>query len=114
MGGGAVVQMQGSDPKVLSMAFGMGTNNQAEYRALILGVRHALAMGADEAFIHGDSQLILRQLEGRYRVKSEDLKPLHEEAAGLLRQFRRVKFAWVPRAENTVADEASKRAIGLL
>lgn len=113
MGGGAVVHVQGAKPNVLSMAFGIGTNNQAEYRALILGLRHALAAGVTDVTVHGDSQLILRQLEGRYKVKNAELKPLHAEAARLLRQFGSVKLAWVPRAENGVADEASKKAIGL-
>jgi ribonuclease HI len=113
MGGGAVVHVEGGRPQVLSMAFGVGTNNQAEYRALILGLRHALAAGVEDVVVHGDSQLILRQLEGKYRVKNAELKPLHEEAAKLLRQFKAVKLAWVPRAENEMADEASKKAIGL-
>ena len=113
MGGGAVVHVEGGTPQILSMAFGTGTNNQAEYRALILGLRHALAAGVEDVTVHGDSQLILRQLEGKYKVKNADLKPLHDEAAKLLRQFSAVKLEWVPRAQNAVADEASKRAIGL-
>jgi ribonuclease HI len=113
MGLGAVVQVQGGKPQVLSMPKGRGTNNQAEYHALILGLRHALAAGADEIVVHGDSQLILRQAGGQYKVRNEELKPLHAEAVKLLGQFRTHKLEWVPRGENAVADEASKRAIGL-
>jgi len=113
MGAGAVVQLPHGEPQVLSLALGKGTNNQAEYRALILGLRHALAAGADEVLVHGDSQLVLRQLLGEYRVRNADLKPLHDEAAKLLHQFPKWRLEWVPRGANQVADEASKRAIGL-
>jgi ribonuclease HI len=113
MGGGAVVEVEGGTPQVLSMAFGQGTNNQAEYRALILGLRHALAAGVEDLVVKGDSELVLRQLKGEYKVRKEELKPLHAEAAKLLRQFASFRLVWVPRAENAVADEASKKAIGL-
>lgn len=113
MGGGAVVHVEGGTPQVLSMAFGHGTNNQAEYRALILGLRHALAAGVEDVVVKGDSELVLRQLKGEYKVRKEELKPLHAEASKLLRQFASFRLVWVPRAENAVADEASKKAIGL-
>jgi ribonuclease HI len=107
------VELEGGRPQVLSMAKGMGTNNQAEYHALILGLRHALAAGATDVVVHGDSQLVLRQLRGEYRVRKAELKPLHAEAGKLLARFASARLEWVPRAENAVADEASKRAIGL-
>jgi ribonuclease HI len=110
MGAGAVVQGEG-DRKVLSKAFGHGTNNQAEYHGLILGLRHALAMGAERVTVHGDSQLVLRQLEGRYAVKAPGLRALHDEAKGLLARFAQVKLAWVPREQNGEADEASRAAL---
>lgn len=113
MGGGAVVDVEGGRRQVLSLAFGIGTNNQAEYRALILGLRHALAAGAEDLVVHGDSELVLKQLKGEYKVRNEELKPLHAEAAKLLRQFRGYRLEWVPRHANGVADEASKKAIGL-
>ena len=69
MGLGAVVQLEGDRPQVLSMAKGHGTNNQAEYHAAILGLRHALAAGATDIVLTGDSQLILRQLKGEYQVR---------------------------------------------
>lgn len=113
MGLGAVVQLEGGKPQVLSMAKGHGTNNQAEYHAAILGLRHALAAGATEVVLHGDSQLILRQLSGQYQVRKEELKPLHAEAAKLLRQFQTRRLEWIPRDANHAADLASKKAIGL-
>jgi ribonuclease HI len=110
MGGGAVVEA-GGQRKVLSRAFGPGTNNQAEYHGLILGLRHALALGAAAVTVRGDSQLVLRQLEGRYAVKAPGLRALHEEARSLLGRFGRVRLEWVPRERNAEADRASRAAL---
>ena len=109
MGAGAVVEAGGAR-KELALPLGRGTNNEAEYHGLILGLRHALAAGADEVVVHGDSQLVLRQLEGRYKVKADNLKPLHEEAKGLLARFRTTKLQWVPREANADADRLSYSA----
>ena len=110
MGAGAVVQTE-RERKVLRKAFGLGTNNQAEYRGLILGLRHALGMGADAVTVHGDSQLVLRQLGGEYAVKAPGLKALHEEAKLLLARFHQARLEWVPREENAEADQASRDAL---
>lgn len=110
MGGGAVVETD-RERKVLSMAFGLGTNNQAEYRGLILGLRHALGLGADSVTVRGDSQLVLRQLEGRYAVKAPGLKALHDEAKTLLGRFAKAKLEWVRREQNAEADAASRQAL---
>ena len=110
MGAGAVVQTP-DGRKVLQRAFGLGTNNQAEYRGLILGLRHALGMGADSVTVHGDSQLVLRQLEGRYAVKAPGLRALHDEAKLLLARFHPARLEWVPREENAEADAASRAAL---
>ena len=110
MGAGAVVRTE-RERKVLSKPFGRGTNNQAEYHGLILALRHALAMGADEVTVQGDSQLVLRQLDGQYAVKAPGLKSLHDEARQLLARFSKVKLAWVPREENSEADQASRDAL---
>jgi ribonuclease HI len=110
MGAGAVVQTEG-ERKVLSKPFGLGTNNKAEYHGLILALRHALAMGAETITVHGDSQLVLRQLAGEYAVKAPGLKPLHEEARSLLGKFRQAKLEWVRREQNAEADQASRDAL---
>ena len=112
MGAGAVVQVGALAAKPLSMPMGHGTNNQAEYHGLILGLRHALAMGATSVVVRGDSQLVLRQLEGRYAVRKAELRPLHEQASRLLAQFSSFTLEWVPRLQNSGADEAARAAIG--
>jgi len=110
MGAGAVVEA-GEGSQVLSRRFGRGTNNEAEYHGLILGLRHALAAGADQATVRGDSQLVLRQLEGGYRVRAANLRPLWEEARGLVGRFKSVRLEWVPREENEAADAAARAAL---
>src|SRR5690242_10814759 len=112
MGAGAVVQLEGGDPRPHSVAMGHGTNNQAEYHGLILALRQALAAGADEVEVRGDSQLVLRQVEGRYAVRKEELKPLHAQATRLLAQFVRRTLTWVPREQNAGADAAANLALG--
>ena len=110
MGAGAVVALEDGRRKVLSRSMGLGTNNQAEYHGLILGLRHALALGATAATVHGDSQLVIKQLQGLYQVRHPQLKPLHGEALGLLAKLRPVKLEWVPREQNAEADAASWEA----
>lgn len=92
------------------------TNNEAEYRAVILGLDDLLARGyAGQALeLRGDSQLILRQLDGRYRVKAEDLRPLWEAARERLARFSSVRFVELPRAENARADALANAVLDRL
>jgi ribonuclease HI len=110
MAGGAVVVVEGKRT-VLHGSVGRGTNNEAEYEGLILGLDHALRAGADSVQVYGDSQLVLRQLEGRYQVKADNLKPLYERARRLLSSFREVRLEWVRREQNRDADQAANEAL---
>ena len=83
---------------------GVASNNVAEYRGLLLGLRRASELGADEVEIVGDSELIAKQVNGEYKVKHPDMKPLHAEALHALRGFERWRVRTVPRAENADAD----------
>jgi ribonuclease HI len=83
----------------------------AEYRALLLGLERARSLGAREVALVNDSQLVERQLTGEYRVKSADLRPLHERALAELGQFERWTVRSVPRAENEIADALVNEAI---
>jgi ribonuclease HI len=87
-----------------SVTLGHATNNVAEYRGLILGLERARALGASEVDVINDSELVAHQVNGRYKVKHPDLKPLHAEAAEALRGFRRWSIRAVPRAQNAYAD----------
>jgi ribonuclease HI len=88
----------------LAEALGETTNNVAEYRALLLGLRRARELGATEVQLVNDSELVARQLTGDYKVKHAGLKPLHEQARAALEGFERWSIRSVPRAENARAD----------
>ncbi|MDR7556786.1 MAG: ribonuclease HI family protein [Armatimonadota bacterium] len=109
---GVVIQdAQGKTLAELSEALGHATNNVAEYRALLRALAEARAMGADEVEIFADSDLLVRQVSGAYRVKSPHLRPLHQDVLTALRQFRRWRIRHVPRTENAAADALANRAL---
>jgi ribonuclease HI len=90
---------------------GETTNNVAEYRALLLGLERASALGADEVEVVNDSELVARQVTGRYRVKHPDLVPLHRAALEALGALGAWSIRSVPRAENAAADALVNRAL---
>jgi ribonuclease HI len=94
-----------------SELLGTATNNVAEYRALLLGLRCARELGGTEVQIIGDSELIARQVQGTYKVKHEAMRPLHREAMDALRQFDRWSIRTVPRAQNAHADALVNAAL---
>lgn len=90
---------------------GVTTNNVAEYRALLLGLRCATEVGASEVEVVGDSELIAKQVQGVYKVKHETMKPLHREAMEALRGFASWSIRTVPRAQNAAADALVNAAL---
>ncbi len=94
-----------------SSYLGHCTNNVAEYRALILGLETAHEMGCTELAISLDSELVVRQVQGMYRVKTKTLKPLYARVTELLAGFDRWSIRHVPRSENSRADELANRGI---
>jgi ribonuclease HI len=87
------------------------TNNVAEYRALLLGLERARALGATEVEVVNDSELIAKQVKGIYKVKHAAMHPLHLEAMAALRQFERWSIRSVPRARNAHADALVNAAL---
>ena len=87
----------------------MATNNEAEYHALLLGLALASQLGAREVEVVNDSQLVARQITGEYRVKKDDLKPLHAQALAALRGFERWQVRSVPREQNERRRRARER-----
>jgi len=87
------------------------TNNQAEYRALILGLEEARQIGAEQISIFADSELVVKQINGEYKVKNEGIRPLHAEAVKLLRTFGEYTIEHLPRDENRHADRLANLAI---
>jgi ribonuclease HI len=112
---GAVVLDASTDPpKVLttvSETIGIATNNVAEYQALVSGLEAAADFGAQRVEVRADSQLLIRQLEGRYRVKNAGLAPLYRQAMELLRAYREVDLQHVYREENVEADALVNAAL---
>jgi len=86
------------------------TNNLAEYTALIKGLEQCLARGIKTLTVRGDSQLVIRQVTGEYRIKSTNVIPLCEKAHRLVNSFKKVSSEWVERERNSIADELSKQA----
>jgi probable phosphoglycerate mutase len=90
---------------------GRTTNNVAEYYALISALDYAVAQGIDRLLVRSDSELLVRQMEGRYKVKSPDLRPLHEHARKLARGLAYFAVEHVPRERNRDADELANIAL---
>ena len=102
---GAVVRGEGGEVlEERGERIGTATNNVAEYKALLLGIERAAALGAEELELLGDSLLIVKQVGGEYKVKDAALRELHGEAERALRGFERWSIRHVPRAENAEAD----------
>ncbi len=83
---------------------GVATNNVAEWTGLVTGLEAALELGVDDLAVRLDSELVVKQISGAYRVKHEGLIPLHAKAKVLLRKFARVDVQHVRRKENAAAD----------
>ena len=92
-------------------AIGEATNNVAEYRALLLGLQRARALGATEVEVVNDSELVARQVRGEYKVKHAGLRPLHAEALAALQGFERWSIRPVRRERNARADELVNEAL---
>jgi ribonuclease HI len=95
-------------------ALGETTNNVAEYRGLLLGLRRARELGATEVEVVNDAELIAKQVSGEYKVKHAAMKPLHAEAMRALKGFDAWSIRSVPRAQNADADALVNRALDAL
>ncbi|MGI5273016.1 bifunctional RNase H/acid phosphatase [Nonomuraea sp. CA-218870] len=114
-GYGAVV-LDAADGQVLAEAaeaIGTATNNVAEYRGLIAGLRAALDVGGEGArvAVRMDSKLVIEQMAGRWKIKHEGLRPLALEAGKLARRLRVTEWTWIPRARNAHADRLANEAM---
>ena len=95
----------------VSQKIGITTNNQAEYRALIAAIEKALELGARHIDVRLDSELIVKQVSGRYRVKNTALKPLRYRLTQLQRRLEHFTITHIPRQQNTEADRLANRAL---
>ena len=111
-GSGAVLlDEQGHVIAELTKHLGHTTNNVAEYTALIIGLEEAQRRGIDEIDVRMDSMLVVRQMQGLWKIKHPNMKPLALRAGALLASFARRSIEHVPREENLIADALSNKAI---
>ncbi len=109
---GAIIKdKQGKVIATISQSIGRATNNQAEYRAIIAALEKATKAGIRQVDIRSDSELVVRQLNRQYRVKSASLKPLYQQAKQLLDQLESFTITHIPREQNTEADNLANTAL---
>ena len=108
---GASLCHDGKEVKTVSVTIGEATNNEAEYMALILGLQCVIETKIDEITVCADSQLMVRQMTGEYRVKDEKLKRLHKKAKSLADAFVRFSIHHIPREQNKRADQLANQAL---
>ena len=109
--GAAISDESGALVKELSRYLGKTTNNVAEYEALLMGLEALIAMGKKKIRVQSDSELLVRQLNGQYRVRDPKLQILFERARSLLRHFDRCTIVHVRREANKLADKLANRGI---
>jgi ribonuclease HI len=109
--GAVICDEKGVVVRELSRYLGHATNNVAEYEASLMGLEASIDLKRNKIIVHSDSQLLVRQLNGEYRVKDEKLQPLHHRAIGLLRQFGSYRIVHVRREVNKAADRLANRGI---
>ncbi len=110
-GAGVYIMPAGGEPVRIARYLGQTTNNIAEYTAAILGLEYAVKQGATRVRLLADSELLVKQLNGQYRVKNEGLKPLYLKVKQLIAAVGAVEVQHIPRAMNKEADALANKAI---
>ena len=96
----------------ISRRIGVTTNNQAEYRAVIAGLEKAIGLGARCVVVASDSELLVKQLNGQYKIKNAGLRSLYQEVVRLAGSIESFRITSVPREQNAEADRLANRAFG--
>ena len=109
---GVVIQdEQGKVVSRISRRIGHATNNQAEYRAIIAALEEAIKLGAEEVKVRADSELVVQQLNGRYKVKKATLRPLYQKVVQLTGALKAFGITHIPRTQNREADRLANKAL---
>ena len=95
----------------ISRRIGSTTNNQAEYRAIIAALEEAIKLGAKQVYAKSDSELVVKQLNGKYRVKKASLKPLFQQVKQLQGLLESFTITHIPREQNAEADNLANKAL---
>ena len=110
--GVTIKDAQGKLIASISQRIGTKTNNQAEYMAIITALEKAISMGVRQVDLYSDSELVVRQINGSYRVKKDTLKPLYQRAKQLQNSLEGFTITHIPRQQNTEADSLANKALG--
>lgn len=106
-----VEEVSGSPVTSFSKFLGEATNNVAEYEALLAALQYALESGSSRLRVLTDSELMARQIQGAYKVRSADLRPLYDEARGMIARLERFSISHIPREQNRKADRLANQAL---
>ena len=110
-GAGVYILKDGAPVDGLARYLGTTTNNIAEYTAAIMGLEYAVEAGARSVKLFADSELLVKQINGQYKVKNEGLKPLHGKVKELIAKLGSVEVQYIPRERNKEADALANKAI---
>ena len=111
---GAIIKdEQGKLLARISQRIGRATNNQAEYRAIIAALEKAVSLGAKHVEVNSDSELVVKQINGKYRVKKATLKPLYQEVKRLQGLLESFTITHIPRQQNTEADKLANKLLAI-
>jgi ribonuclease HI len=95
----------------ISRRIGVTTNNQAEYRAIVAALEKAVSLGARRVELRSDSELAVKQLNGKYKIKNAALRPLYSQVVQLATSLESISISYVPRRQNTEADALANKAL---
>ena len=111
---GGVLKGPAGEHIEISESIGFGTNNEAEYAALMAVLDAAVEAKVQHLDVYGDSQLVVRQVNGEWLIKAKELVPLCQTVLNLKAQIPNVTLRWIPREQNSEADALSKKALGVV
>jgi ribonuclease HI len=109
--GAAVIILPTGEREVVTKFFDRATNNDAEYTGLIIGLAKARSMKIDKIIVKGDSNLVVNQVLGKWKINHDRLRQLCLEARELYRQFEKISLTWIPREQNKLADAAVNQCL---
>ena len=109
--GATVKDAKGNLIASVSRHIGVTTNNQAEYQAIIAALEKAISLGASHVELKSDSELVVKQINGRYKVKKAALRPLYQEIVQLIGSLEGFTIAYIPRQQNREADKLANKAL---
>lgn len=109
--GAAVIVMPDGQQYTVSQYIKVATNNEAEYTGLVIGLQKAIDLGIEELIVKGDSQLVINQVTGKWKVNSPHLKQFYNETQRLRKKIKTISIDWVRRHENHLADKAVNQCI---